>query len=123
MGGDGAAAEQHRERFDPLWPIVPAVGSFLALTIVLRIVVPRRESIGPHWFVPVTEMTLLVVLVVAAHLEIWARWLRAASLVLILLLSESRSRSRSSTGSSTAADPELERGGFGPARTSRSLSR
>jgi hypothetical protein len=86
MGGDATAAEQHRERFEPLWPIVLAVGSFIVLTIVLRIVVPRRESVGPHWFVPAVEMTLLVVLVVAAHLEIWVRWLRVASLVLILLL-------------------------------------
>jgi hypothetical protein len=86
MGGGDTAADPHGDQFEPLWPIVLAVGSFVVLTVVLRIVVPRRESVGPHWFVPAVEMTLLIVLVVAARLEIWARWLRAASLVLIVLL-------------------------------------
>jgi len=42
------------------------VAAFIVLTVGLRVLVPRRESLGPHWVVPAIELTLLVVLV-AAH--------------------------------------------------------
>jgi hypothetical protein len=86
VGGDPTERDLAGTRVEPLWPVVVATGSFIALTLVLRIALPRRESVGPHWLVPVAELVLLVVLVVAAHLEPRARWLRPAALTLILML-------------------------------------
>jgi hypothetical protein len=43
-----------------------AVSAFIVLTVALRVLVPRRQSLGPHWVVPTIEMVLLAVLV-AAH--------------------------------------------------------
>jgi hypothetical protein len=37
-----------------------AVSAFIVLTVGLRVLVPRRESLGPHWVVPAIELTLLV---------------------------------------------------------------
>ncbi len=70
------------------WPLALAVGSFIALTIVLRVAIPRRQSVGPHWLVPAVELGLLVVLLAADPLRVdrRARWLRRGSITLILLL-------------------------------------
>ncbi len=53
-------------RLELRWPVAIAVSAFIVLTVGLRVLVPRRESLGPHWVVPAIEMTLLAVLV-AAH--------------------------------------------------------
>ncbi len=53
-------------RLEPRWPVALAVVAFIVLTVGLRVLVPRRESLGPHWVVPTIEIVLLVVLV-AAH--------------------------------------------------------
>jgi hypothetical protein len=53
-------------RLEPRWPVALAVSAFILLTVGLRVLVPRRESLGPHWVVPTAEIVLLVVLV-AAH--------------------------------------------------------
>jgi hypothetical protein len=53
-------------RLEPRWPVAIAVSAFIVLTVGLRVLVPRRESLGPHWVIPAIEMTLLAVLV-AAH--------------------------------------------------------
>jgi uncharacterized membrane protein len=77
---------------EPRWPVALAVSVFIAITIGLRVVVPRRQSIGPHWLVPLVEIALLVVLV-AAHPsrdDVARRaWLRRLSIALIVLLAVS----------------------------------
>jgi hypothetical protein len=71
---------------EPRWPVALAVGAFVAISIALRIAVPNRESLGPHWVVPAIEMALLVCLVLAdpAHVAGRRRWLRRASIALVL---------------------------------------
>ena len=62
----GSERGADRPRFEPRWPVALAVSTYLVLTVVVRVLVPRRQSFGPHWVVPAVELTLLVVLV-AAH--------------------------------------------------------
>jgi hypothetical protein len=64
-----------------------AISAFIVITLVLRLVVPRRQSIGPHWLIPGVEIALLVVLL-AAHpsRESQRVVLRRLSIALILLL-------------------------------------
>jgi hypothetical protein len=65
--GDAASRSGADEpRLESRWPVAVAVSAFIVLTVGLRVLVPRRESLGPHWVVPAIEMTLLAVLV-AAH--------------------------------------------------------
>jgi hypothetical protein len=73
---------------EPRWPVALAVGAFVAISIALRIAVPSRESLGPHWVVPAIELGLLVCLVLAdpAHVAGRRRWLRRASIALVLCL-------------------------------------
>ena len=73
---------------EPRWPIALALGSFIVLTIVLRVFEPHRESLGPHWLVPGIEIALLVALVAAdpAHLTGRRHWLRPLSIGLVLAL-------------------------------------
>ena len=75
---------------EPRWPVALAVSVFMVITFVLRVVVPRRQTFGPHWVVPAFEIALLVVLV-AAHpnRESERRRLRRLSIVLILTLAAS----------------------------------
>jgi hypothetical protein len=73
---------------EPRWPVALVVFTFIVLTVVLRLAVPRRESIGPHWIVPAVEIGLLVVLFAASPDDVRAdaRWFRRLSISLILLL-------------------------------------
>jgi hypothetical protein len=68
------------------WPVALAVGTFIAISIALRIAVPNRESLGPHWVVPAVEFALLVCLIFAdpAHIAGRRRWLRRVSIALVL---------------------------------------
>ena len=50
---------------EPRWPIALALSSFIVVTVVLRVVEPERESLGPHWLVPGIEIALLVALIAA----------------------------------------------------------
>jgi hypothetical protein len=86
VAGDTEGRHHADQPVEPRWPVVVATGSFIVLTFVLRILVPRRETVGPHWLIPAAEVTLLVLLVVGAHAEPRAHWLRPASLTLIVLL-------------------------------------
>lgn len=83
------SAQGGEETFiEPRWPIALAVGSYLALMIVLRIYEPDRPALGTRWLVPSLMGGLLVALVLAdpAHVEGRARWLRRLSGALILAL-------------------------------------
>src|SRR5215469_9986962 len=73
---------------EPRWPVALAVATFVAISIALRIAVPNRESLGPHWVVPAIEIALLVCLVAAdpAHVVGRRRWLRPLSIALVLCL-------------------------------------
>ena len=89
----GAAAEpsaldDETVFIEPRWPIALTLASFIAITIVLRIVEPEREALGPDWLVPSIEIGLLFALIAAnpAHLVGRARWLRPLAITLIGLL-------------------------------------
>lgn len=79
------AAEQ-RVFVESRWPVAVAVGTFLAISIALRIAVPSRESVGPHWVIPAVEMGLLVCLIVADPARVEGRrgQLRQVAIVLVL---------------------------------------
>ena len=87
---DGADGSDERVTvIEPRWPVALVVLTFIAMTVVLRITVPRRESIGADWVVPSIEIALLVVLVVAHPRDRGGRaamWLRRLSIALILSL-------------------------------------
>ena len=85
------AADQKRDEavaVEPRWPIALAFGSFIAITIVLRVVQPHRESLGPPWLVPGIEIALLLALLAAnpATLSRRRRWLRPLAVVLLVAL-------------------------------------
>ena len=73
---------------EPRWPVALALGSFIVITIVLRVAEPERESIGPHWLVPSIEIALLLALLAAnpAELSHRRRWLRPLSIGLLTSL-------------------------------------
>jgi hypothetical protein len=96
-GGDGGRRERAVEdgavhdvppRIEPRWPVGVALGSFVILTIVLRVAEPHRESLGPEWLVPGIEIVLLLVLLAAdpAHISGRRRWLRPLSIGLVFAL-------------------------------------
>jgi uncharacterized membrane protein len=73
---------------EPRWPVALAISSYIALTIVLRVAEPHRETLGPSWLVPGIEVAMLVALLAAdpAHLHRRRRWLRPVSIALVVLL-------------------------------------
>jgi hypothetical protein len=70
------------------WPIAAALITYIVVSVALRVLIPRRESIGPHWLVPGIEIALLVALLAAdpARISRRRRWLRPVATALILLL-------------------------------------
>ena len=70
---------------EPRWPVALTLGAFIAISIVLRVAQPGRESLGPVWLVPAIEIGLFVVLVLAdpASIEGRRRWLRPVSIALV----------------------------------------
>jgi hypothetical protein len=81
-GGDEVVVLEAR------WPVVASVAAYIALSVGLRIAVPSRESLGPHWLIPAVEMALLVALVAAdpARLTRRHRLLRRIGIGLVLAL-------------------------------------
>jgi len=79
-------SDEERIFVESRWPVALAVAFFIALSIALRIAVPNRESLGPHWVVPAIEIGLLCCLVAAdpAHIKGRRRWLRRISIALVL---------------------------------------
>jgi len=61
---------------------------FIAISVALRIALPDRESLGPHWLVPGIEFGLLACLVAAdpAHLAHRRRRLRRIAIALVFAL-------------------------------------
>ena len=85
-----AASEPAEERLvlEPRWPIAVTLGLFIVISIVLRIAVPHRSSLGPDWLVPAIEVGLLVLLLAADPARITGRrhWLRKLAIALVILL-------------------------------------
>lgn len=81
-------ADSDQPLVEPRWPVALAVSVFIVITVVLRIAIPSRESVGPHWFIPILEIALLVVLLLAnpLHVHRRARWLRRMSITLMIVL-------------------------------------
>jgi hypothetical protein len=73
---------------EPVWPPALAVAVFIMISLILRVAVPQRESIGPPWLIPITEFILLIVLLVAhqAGGDVRRPWMRTLSLLLIFAL-------------------------------------
>lgn len=73
---------------EPRWPIALTIAGFIAITIALRVLQPKRESVGPHWLVPALEIAMLLALLAAnpAHIQERRRWLRRVAIGLIFAL-------------------------------------
>jgi hypothetical protein len=73
---------------EPRWPVAVVVLGFIAITVVLRIYQPHRESIGPHWMVPTLEVAMLFALLAAdpARVSGHRKWPRRASILLVSAL-------------------------------------
>ena len=82
--------EQGEERLvlEPRWPVAVTLGFFIAVSIILRVAVPHRSSLGPDWLVPAIEIGLLVLLLAAdpARVAGRRRWLRRLAIALVSLL-------------------------------------
>ena len=86
-----SGSDPDRPQIEPRWPAVLAVSAFILLTVGLRVLVPRRQSVGPHWVAPAIEIALLVS-VLAAHPAAGttqARRLRGLSITLTVMLAAS----------------------------------
>ena len=84
-----AATEPDERVFlEPRWPIVATLGFFITVSIILRLSVPDRSSLGPDWLVPAVEIGLLAVLLAAdpARVSGRRRWLRRLAIALVSLL-------------------------------------
>ena len=85
MDAPGSAG---RTDVESRWPLAAVLGSFIVLTVVLRTLAPRHESLRPHWLVPGLEIALLLALIAANPTELArrSRWLRPVALTLIFAL-------------------------------------
>jgi hypothetical protein len=81
-------ADAPDRKFEPRWPLALVLGTFIVLTVVLRVVQPERERLGPSFLVPAIEIGLLVALVAAdpTSLERRQGWLRPLAITLICAL-------------------------------------
>jgi hypothetical protein len=79
---------EERLFLEPRWPIALTLGFFIVVSVVLRIAVPHRLSLGPDWLVPGIEIGLLLVLLAAdpARISGRRRWLRRLAIGLVTLL-------------------------------------
>lgn len=83
-----AAPAVEPETVEPRWPVALAILTFIGISVALRVAVPDRESLGPHWLVPGIEFGLLACLVAAdpVHIVRRRRWLRRISIALVFAL-------------------------------------
>jgi uncharacterized membrane protein len=84
----GPQSEDEPIYLEPRWPIALAISAYIALTIVLRVLQPHRESVGNPWLVPALEIALFVALIAADPLHVGRRsnWLRRVAIVLVVSL-------------------------------------
>jgi uncharacterized membrane protein len=75
-------------RLEPRWPVALAVSFFIAVTIVVRVLEPQRETLGPRRLVPAIEIAMLLALLAADPTHIVKRrpWLRPISIALVVAL-------------------------------------
>lgn len=73
---------------EPRWPVALAISAFIAITLVLHVTVPQRQTLGPPWVIPTVEVAMLGLLIAAdpARIIPRRRWLRRAALALALIL-------------------------------------
>ena len=88
MGDEQGELDEHHVTIEPRWPLALVLGAFIVLTVVLRLVQPERERLGPRWLVPIIEIALLVALIAAdpTHLARRTKWLRPLAITLIVAL-------------------------------------
>jgi uncharacterized membrane protein len=79
-------SDDERTHVEPRWPVALALSGFIVVTVVLRLMVPRRESIGPHWVVPSVEIVLLLFLLAASPSDLRARTKRARQVSIMLIV-------------------------------------
>ena len=92
--------------------IALALGFFIVVSIVLRIAVRHRSSLGPDWLVPAVEIGLLILLLLAdpARVSRRSRWLRWLAIALVAPLAAAALASASRTwrcGFSCVAEREM----------------
>jgi hypothetical protein len=70
------------------WPMTIVLLSFVAITVVIGLAVPERETLGPRWLIPGLEMALLAALIAAdpTQLKRRSKWLRPLAITLIVAL-------------------------------------
>jgi hypothetical protein len=70
------------------WPMTIVLLSFVAITVVIGIAVPERETLGPRWLIPGMEIALLGALIAAdpTQLKRRSKWLRPLAITLIVAL-------------------------------------
>jgi uncharacterized membrane protein len=78
-------AADERIAIEPRWPVALALTAFIAISIVLRVVQPHREALGPVWLIPAIEVVLLLTLIAADPVSLSGRrrWLRPLSIALV----------------------------------------
>jgi hypothetical protein len=81
-------AADERIEIEPRWPMAITVGTFLVITLAIRVFLPQRQTLGPWWLVPALEACLLLALLAAdpAHIGRRAPVVRRVSIGLVLLL-------------------------------------
>jgi hypothetical protein len=83
-----AAGSGTRIVVEPRWPVALTLAAFIAISVVLRVVQPHREKLGPVWLIPAVEVALLLILIAAdpATVSGRRRWLRPLSIALVGML-------------------------------------
>ncbi|HTN78188.1 MAG TPA: hypothetical protein VMK16_00835 [Acidimicrobiales bacterium] len=81
-------AEESPSSIEPRWPLAIVLFGFIAMTILLRVLEPDREHLGPVWLVPTVEIALLFALLAAdpMHIARRTKWLRPIAITLIVTL-------------------------------------
>lgn len=85
----GQEDEERPELGEPRWPPLTALAVLIVLNIGLRLWLPHEPLVGVPWLVPVLEVALLAVLLVAhpsRHLGRRARGARRVAIALVCLL-------------------------------------
>jgi len=87
-GDPRAAPDDPLAHIEPRWPVAAAISIFIFLTLFLRAIEPERQSLGPRWLIPLAEVVMLVLLLLAEPTRLPARrpWLRPVALATVSLV-------------------------------------